>query len=169
MAKTWAIAVAVTVSVILLILYGLHCLLASFFCDWGFGPGVHDFSANLTGGYVLHHTSGVNILINGPSGAGIPPTVEQLAYDSNFILAKQQQLQPRFENDARGAPIPGKFNYWIVDVNHSKQFGPLDESQFVAKRKELKVDPALVLRDEFTFDPRKNQEPSPPDPTSPAR
>jgi hypothetical protein len=168
MAKTWAIAVAVTVSVILLILYGLHFLLASFFGDWGFGPGVHDFSLK-NHGYVLYHTSGIDIVINGPSGVGIPPTVEQLAYDSNFILAKQQQLQPRFENDDRGDPIPGKFNYWIVDVNHSKQFGPLNESQFVAKRKELRVEPALMLRDKFTFDPRKNQEPSRPGPTPPAR
>ena len=138
------------------------------FGDIIFGPGVHDFPAKLTGGYVLHHTSAICILIVGPSGdVIIPPTVEQLAYDRRFILAQQQQLRPRFENDDLGDPVPGKFNYWIVDVNHSKCYGPFDETQFLAKRVELKVNPALTLRDESSFDPRKIPAPMPSGPTAP--
>jgi len=134
-----------------------------------YGPGVHDFAAQLTEGYRLHHLNGINITILGPLGLGVPPTVEELAYDRSFILAKQQQLRSRFENDDLGDPIPGKFNYWILDVNHSRCYGPLDETQFLAKRLELKVDPALILRDESCFDPRQNQGSMPPGTTPPAR
>jgi hypothetical protein len=157
MIRKLAIAAAVTVSVVALLVFTVYLLLLRGLGDWGYGPGVHDFSAQLAGGYALCHTSGIDIVVTGPRGIEIPATVEELAYDPAFIIAKQEQLRPRFENDDRGDPIPGKFNYWIVDISHSKHYGPLDEPHFLVKRRDLKVDPGLTLRRESSFDPRNNQ------------
>jgi hypothetical protein len=119
-----------------------------------YGPGVHDFSAALGGGYALYHTSAYHVVIRGPTGFEIPPSVEELAYDSSFILAKQQHLRPRFEGDDGVDPVAGEFSYWILDLTRSKYYGPLSEEQFASKRAELKVDPSLKLRRESSYDPR---------------
>jgi len=137
--------------------------------DLGFGPGQHDFSAALPGNCALHFTSANNIVILGPNGLEVPSSVEELAYDANFILAKQQHLRPRCDNDDYGDPIPGEFSYWILDVTRPKRYGPFDEERFLDKRRELKLDPNLTLRVVSSFDPRNSQGPQQTRPTPPGR
>ncbi len=139
--------------------------------DWMIGPGMHDFSANVVGDYCVYCTSPERVRISGPK-LKIPLTVSELAYDQRFILVKQQLLQQPPLNevgDADGKPIPGKYNYWIVNVTQQTCYGPFDEGQFAAKRLELKVDPSLTLRDVYFCDPRNSQSPQQSEVTPPSR
>ena len=117
---------------------------------------MHHFSANVVGDYGVYCTSPERVRISGPK-LKIPLTVSELAYDQRFILVKQQLLQQPPLNevgDTDGKPIPGKYDYWIVNVTRQTCYGLFDEAEFAAKRLELKVDPSLTLRDVYLCDPR---------------
>jgi hypothetical protein len=127
-------------------------------CDFGFGPGLYDFKADLAGGYTLYRTSPDEIVIAGPSGDAIPTKVVEIAHDQKFILAKQQHLRrrtPGSETDTYEEPAPGEYSYWILNLAPTTIHGPLDAKQFMTKRLELKVDPSLSLRDVYDYAPTR--------------
>ncbi|MFL0247118.1 DUF3997 domain-containing protein [Candidatus Clostridium stratigraminis] len=98
-------------------------------CDF-FGPGMADFNYDLPGGYSMFHAGGDNF-INKDSVKAIEGNVNGIAWNNDFILVRQIQNN--------------KTNYWIVDVQAPKLYGPLDEKDFTSRRTELKVDNSLKL------------------------
>ncbi|MCC5828898.1 MAG: DUF3997 domain-containing protein [Phycisphaeraceae bacterium] len=126
----------------------------------GFGPGVHDFSAPLSNGYLIHRTSAHQIMV-APSGWNsstpiIPAKVFELGHDAPWVIARQQQLRRRSPNDPNDTyqePEPGAFSFWILNTSTPGVWGPLTEQQFAAKRVELRIDPALQLRDVYDYRP----------------
>jgi hypothetical protein len=121
--------------------------------------GNDDFSAKLAGDYYIHRTSPnqINISPNSydPTDTPIiPPKVVECDFNSRFIIARQQELQrrnPNKTNDHFMVPAPGKFHYWILDVNAPKAYGPLTLQEFTAQRKSLGVPESLSLKDVYSF------------------
>ena len=119
----------------------------------GFGPGMNDFSYELSSEYSLYRNSAHTIMIDltggGNSETQIPPKVVELAWNDDFILAKQQHLQQRGVGDPYEEPVPNQYSYWIMKLNNpgAALLGPLDESTFNTKRISYNIDPNLKLRD----------------------
>jgi hypothetical protein len=93
------------------------------------------FDRALVAGYHLRCTSGgQNEITNVDDNRlpGVPDQVVEIAWNERFILAKQQRLKPRgdFPGDEVPVPVPGKFNYWIIDTARTNRYGPLSESEF---------------------------------------
>jgi hypothetical protein len=77
-----------------------------------------------------------------PSGSAlgvIPATVFAVGWDNNFIIAKQHP------NDAPHHIDKSVANFYILRVIDGSLTGPLDESAFQIKRKELQVREGLVF------------------------
>jgi hypothetical protein len=126
-------------------------------CVEGFGPGVLDYSYDLSGGYRVFRSSSHQITVVPQPGPHegtlptIPPEVVEIAWDDSFILAKQQALKPRARDDAYELPVPDHFRYWILVLKRPIALGPLSEGEFQAKRLELGIDHRLQLREVGSF------------------
>jgi len=66
--------------------------------------------------------------------------VVEVAWDDRWILAKRQQL--RMDN---------VFDFWILDTKEKKLYGPINETSFAAKRKDLNVSAGLELKDVYSY------------------
>jgi hypothetical protein len=125
----------------------------------GFGPGIEDFSAKLAGEYWLNRNSAHEIFISPEVWSSatpvIPSKVIECAVDGNLILVKRQGLRRRNSgpNDTYEEPAPGVFDYWILDTQTPKVFGPMSLAQFNAKRRELGVPDTVALKDVYRFRP----------------
>ncbi len=135
-------------------------LLAAWFtAHTPFGPGIEDFSVKLAGEYGLYRNSAHDISISpevwNSTTPVIPTKVIECAVDRHLILAKRQGLKQRnaFPNDTYEEPAPGVFDYWILDTNVPKVFGPMTLSQFNSKRKELGVPESITLKDVYAYRP----------------
>lgn len=120
-------------------------------------PGLLDFSAPLTGGYFLHRTSSIDIFVASEkswdsSTQEIPPTIIELTYDENWIIAKQLPVDLAGEMNKAQEPFPfskanvNAINYWILNVKVPRVWGPLSEDVFRSQRLKLGVSPQLELK-----------------------
>jgi Protein of unknown function (DUF3997) len=117
-------------------------------------PNMGDFDLALINGYYLVRTSpdSVEILhMDDSRHLGVPAKVVEIAWNEHFILAKQQELQPRgdFPGDTLSIPAPGKFHYWIVDTIQTNRYGPLIQKEFEDKLQSLGLS-GLKLKDVST-------------------
>ena len=101
-------------------------------CDY-FGPGMADFSYDLSGNYLLYHAGETNIWNSSLDKIIIDRNIIGIAWNKDFILAKQT--------------ISDKIQYWIIDITTDKTYGPFSEKDFNLKRTELKVGNSLKLED----------------------
>ena len=125
-----------------------------------YGPGVSDFSAELSNDYFIHHTSAHQIVVAPISFNDetpiIPTRVIEVGYDQNFIVAKQQlleRLNPDTPNDGLLAPIPDAFQYWILDFQAEKFHGPLTLEDYRSKRTTLGVPETIQLSSVYDYRP----------------
>jgi hypothetical protein len=126
-------------------------LLAAHGCSVDSSMG--DFVLPLTGGYHLVRTSESEVTVMNlayTSGPEVPAKVVEIAWNNNFILAKQQELAVRGKSpdDMPEVPVPGKFDYWIIDITHTNEYGPFQEREFRLKVLEL-GQTNLVLKDVY--------------------
>lgn len=125
------------------------------------GPGAADFSTNLAGDYFLQRSSAHEVHITPSSGWSpetpiIPTKVIECAVDRHFVLAKRQGLKRRSPNnpaDTYEEPDPYVFDYWILDTNAPRVFGPLDIEQFNRMKHEFGISESTVLKDVYSFRP----------------
>jgi hypothetical protein len=111
-------------------------------CGCSPDPMMGDFDLSLAGGYRLERESPDSVDIYHETAGqeiGVPAKVIEVACNERFILAKQQELQPRgdFPGDVLLAPVPGKFHFWVIDVGATNRYGPMKETEFTAKLKSL--------------------------------
>ncbi len=147
---------------ILLCVTAIGCVALVIVCG-GFGPGMADYTYDVSGGYHVVRSSAHQITVVPVKGwmdqtPIIPPKVVEIAWDETFVLAKQQHLRRAFPNNSRNAyeePAPGQFSYWILNVKEPKVFGPLEEATFRANRIELRVPESLKLQGVESFVSRK--------------
>ena len=125
-----------------------------------FGPGLQDFSAPLPRGYFIHRTSAHQIMIAPKSWSAdthiIPTKVIELDHDDRFVIAKQQLLERRSPNDPNDTyeqPKPNAFQYWILDLQMPKVYGPLTVDEFRSERSRLAVPTQLKLHNVYDYRP----------------
>jgi hypothetical protein len=122
------------------------------------GPGPADFSAHLAGDYSVYRTSGFNIII-APEAVNdgtpiIPNLVVECATDGRFILAKRHGMKrrsPNNPNDTFDVEDPSRVDFWILDTKEPGVEGPWTESEFISRRRSLKISESVKLRDVYEF------------------
>lgn len=111
--------------------------------------GLADFEIDLSGGYQLVRSSADYVYVYSGSSTVIPKKVIEIAWDDDYILAKQLGLKRKYPdnpNNTTEIPDESKVNYWIIDINKSKVYGPLTDKDFTEKKKELSISGKLVLK-----------------------
>lgn len=82
----------------------------------------------------------------------VPPKVVEVAWNEDYILAKQLELviDPNSHNNI---PIPDdkKDFYWIIVTESGEVFGPLTFEQFNTKKEELGIPNDLILKNVEEF------------------
>ncbi|MCP8970860.1 DUF3997 domain-containing protein [Ectobacillus ponti] len=81
----------------------------------------------------------------------IPSTVTEVAWDDNYILAKQQLADENSANPDASLNKAKREQYWIIDIRHDKRYGPYNEKQFEEQKKEFNITEALQLQSISTY------------------
>lgn len=136
-----------------IILTGIIVATVCAFVVAGFSPGLQDYSYELTGGYTLYRTSAHGVSISTQSDSistkpGIPSKVVEVAWDSRFIIAKQNPFKSRnkFSGDNYEIPDESIVNYWILDTSIPRVYGPFEINEFTESRRKLAIPEYLTLR-----------------------
>ncbi|MEW9094818.1 MAG: DUF3997 domain-containing protein [Clostridiaceae bacterium] len=116
------------------------------------GPGASDFVLPLGNNYELSRTSKtmacINKYVKDELKEVVAPTVQEMAYDDNFIMVKQHPLESMDNED--------DIQYWIIDINKKSEYGPFSEDEFNSKKLELKIDSDLKLKNVDSYRNDKN-------------
>ena len=123
----------------------------SFLISGCFGTGINTNGYKIGKDYQLYRTSN-HIVGIAPIGGWssdeeiIPAKVVEIAWNDEYIIAKQYDLKD--ENDYNGYKIPDetKENYWILNMEERKRIGPLSKEEFSDKLFELELS-GLKLKD----------------------
>ncbi|MGE7024408.1 DUF3997 domain-containing protein [Solibacillus cecembensis] len=115
--------------------------------------GLADYSLDLPGNYSIVRTSAHQVKVapkisESHWGSDVIPTkVTEVAWDDNYILAKQLGLvnDPKSSN---GYQIPNNddVHFWILEIKSGEVFGPLDEVNFVEKKNEFDISESVILK-----------------------
>ena len=116
--------------------------------------GLADYSLDLPGNYSIVRTSAHQVTVapkisDSHWGSDVIPTkVTGVAWDDNYILAKQLDLvnDPKSSN---GYQIPNNddVHFWILEIKSGKIFGPLDEVAFLEKKNEFGISKSVTLKE----------------------
>jgi hypothetical protein len=120
--------------------------------------GLADYSYDLPGDYSIVRTSAHQVTIApkiSESNWGsdiIPKKVTEVAWDDNYILAKQLGLM-NDPSSSNGYQIPNndEFYYWIIEFKNGEVFGPLDEEGFIKMKNDLGIFDDLILKNVETL------------------
>lgn len=124
-----------------------------------FGPGIQDFSTQLTGKYSIFRTSAHNITVTPNDGwndtiAIIPSKVIKVNVYENFIVAERQGLKRRTPNDNLDSyKIPDEKvkDYWILNTTKNYVIGNLNFSDFQKKLDSLNIPKNIELIDVYEY------------------
>ena len=115
--------------------------------------GLADYSLDLPGNYSIVRTSAHQVKVapkisDSHWGSDVIPTkVTEVAWDDNYILAKQLGLvnDPKSSN---GYQIPNNddVHFWILEIKSGEVLGPLDEVNFVEKKNEFGISESVILK-----------------------
>lgn len=115
--------------------------------------GPANYSLDLPGNYSIVSTSAHQVTISPKisdsnwGGYVIPTKVTEVAWDDNYILVKQLGLvsDPKSGSNYQ-IPNDNDVNFWILEIDSEKVFGPLVEVDFVEKKTELGVSESVILK-----------------------
>jgi len=101
-------------------------------------PLIGDYEVPLISKYRLIRTSADDVevvFITTEVRRCVPAKVVGIAWNTNFIIAKQQKLKQRgdFPGDTLPVAAPGQFAYWIIDARTTNCLGPLTETDYLTK------------------------------------
>lgn len=124
-----------------------------------FGPGVQDFSRNLTGGYMLYRTSAHEIFVAPEDGwnsktAIIPSKVIKVNVYNEFIIAERQALKrinPKDSLDTYEIPDENVKDFWILNTNKNYVLGNLKNNDFNRKLDSLHIPVTVKLVDIYKY------------------
>ncbi|MDR3023159.1 DUF3997 domain-containing protein [Chryseobacterium sp.] len=127
--------------------------------SFAFGPGVQDFSKNLTGGYKLYRNSAHEIFIAPADGwnseiAIIPSKVIRVNVYDEFIIAERQGLKRRNPNDSLDiyeVPDENVKDFWILDTDKNYALGNLNRTDFKRKLDSLHIPAKIELVDIYKY------------------
>ncbi|WLR52489.1 DUF3997 domain-containing protein [Bacillus tianshenii] len=77
----------------------------------------------------------------------IPTKVTEVAWNDNYILAKQVGLKED-PDSSNGYKIPNKddVNFWILNYKSVEVFGPLGSNDFIKKKNKLEISQDVELK-----------------------
>jgi Protein of unknown function (DUF3997) len=109
-----------------------------------------DTVLDLSGGFFYRNEGGdvKDILYHEPGHGEVPATVVGIAFDKNFILAKQLPKvpsDPLYERNYVYQNGPDVAYYWIVDLQQDSIWGPMAEVEFKKTRLLVGVPAALEI------------------------
>lgn len=123
-----------------------------------FGPGIYDFTKEVTGDYVLYRTSSNSVFIAPEDGWNdkiptIPEKVIRLNDYNDFIIAERQELKPRKldRNDSYMIPDESKISYCILDTDKKYVLKNLNKNQFKRKLDSLGIPNQIELIDIYEY------------------
>lgn len=131
----------------------------SIFPSFGYGPGVHDFSKDLTGGYDIYRNSAHEIFIAPNDGwnseiAIIPSKVLKVNTFKEFIIAERQGLKRRNPKDSLdGYEIPNEEvkDYWILNTDKNYVLKNLKINDLQKKLESLQIPTDIELIDIYKY------------------
>lgn len=116
--------------------------------------GLGDYDIELPGKYSVVRTSAHQVTISPQQSSSswgspiVPAKVVQVAWNENYILAKQLGLkQDPNKTNYYEIPDETKEYYWILNVRTKEAYGPLNKQDFDNKKKELLISDTIVLKD----------------------
>lgn len=121
-----------------------------------YGP----YDIKLPNGYSLISSSAHNLTLNKQidennlGEAIIPAEIVQIAWDDNYILTKQLGLKrrnPNNINDTYEIQDESKVSYWILEIESGTVYGPLNDKEFIEKKKELSIAANTVLKNLYDY------------------
>jgi len=127
--------------------------------SFAFGPGVQDFSKNLTGGYKLYRNSAHEIFAAPADGwnseiAIIPSKVIKVNVYDEFIVAERQGLKRRSPNDSLDAyevPDENVKDFWVLNTDKNYALGNLNKADFKRKLDSLHIPATIELVDIYKY------------------
>jgi len=120
----------------------------------------HYYDIKLPNEYKLIRSSPHNLTLNKQidennwGEAIIPAEIVEIAWDDNYILAKQIGLKRRNPNNSEDTyeiQDESKVSYWILEIQKGTVYGPLKENEFIEKRKELSISTDTVLKHLYDY------------------
>jgi hypothetical protein len=134
---------AFTILSMVVVWFLLH---TAFSMSWG------DWIAYLPNGYQLVRCNDRDKVVAAPRGSIVVlPKVLTLGYDSRFVMVKREEVGEGFPP----RPTIGSIDYWIIDTLSSKVYGPMDESGYNNKRKELGISVRVKLKNANSYSPHR--------------
>ncbi|MGL5085527.1 MAG: DUF3997 domain-containing protein [Clostridium sp.] len=133
--------------------YGILIMLTTML--YGCVPERGDYDITLPNDYSLIRNSAHMITINKQIDESswnleiIPAKVVELAFNDNYVLAKQVGLKlrdPNNEDDTYQIPDESKISFWILDTANNQAYGPFTENELNEKKKELSISEDLKLK-----------------------
>lgn len=146
--------------ILLLLIIGLfRSSRVSILPSFGFGPGVEDFTKNLTGDYNLYRNSSHEVFVAPNDGwndeiAIIPSKVIKLNTYKEFIIAERQGLKLRNPNDSLdGYEIPDEKvkDYYILNTDENYVLKNLKLNDFKKKIESLEIPKDIELVDVYKY------------------
>ena len=127
--------------------------------SFGLGPGIQDFTKDLTGGYTLHRNSAHEVFIAPNDGwndeiAIIPSKVVRLNIYKEFIIAERQELKRRNPNDSLDSyeiPDENVKDYWILNTDKNYVLKNLKLNDFKKKMESLEIPKDNELIDIYEY------------------
>ncbi len=124
-----------------------------------FGPGMQDYSTDLTGGYAIQRTSAHYITITPTDGYNseiviIPSKVLRVNIYKHFIIAERQGLKRRSPNDSLDTyeiPDESVKDYWILNTSKNYVLGNLKFATFQKKLDSLNIPNNIELINVYEY------------------
>jgi hypothetical protein len=126
---------------------------------FGYGPGMQDFTKNITNGYVLYRNSKEDIFVAPNDGWNdeieiIPSKVLKLNEYKDYIVAERQGLKrqnPNDEQDKYKISDEKVIDYWILDTENNIALKNLNKHEFKTKLESLKIPRNIGLIDVYEY------------------
>lgn len=124
-----------------------------------FGPGMQDFSKNLTGDYKLYRNSAHEIFVAPADGwnsdiAIIPSKVINVNVYHEFIVAERLGLKRRNPDDSSDTyeiPDESVKDFWILNTDKNYVLSNLNKTDFKRKLDSLDVPTDIKLTDVYKY------------------
>ncbi len=121
-----------------------------------FGPGVYDFTKNLTGGYKLYRNSSVDIFIAPDGGwdgetAIIPSKVLRVNIYKNFIIAEREDVENESSHNRVKNQKRSDKDFWILNTGKNFVLKNLSFHEYTRKLDSLRIPRNIELIDVYTY------------------
>lgn len=120
------------------------------------GPGVYDFTKNLTGGYKLYRNSSVDVFIAPDGGwdqetAIIPSKVLKVNTYEDFIIAEREDIENRLPHDRVTNQKSSGKDFWILKTGKNYVLKNLSFHEYTRKLDSLTIPRNIELIDVYAY------------------